>query len=414
MNILFVCEYEWFKSVVFDIHVLAEGLSLRGHNVHVIDYEWDDRSQIRFKTSEVDNAARVYSEARVYLHRPGFIRLRLKRPGFAKCLPLEYFSTVITHHREIARVIREKDIDVIVLYSVLVNGLPAISLARQHNIPVVLRNIDMLHRVSSSSLKCKAIKFFEKRVYPRVDAFLALTPKYREYLISLGADGSRVELLLFPIDPEVFHPGADPGDIRQKWGIDAGDQVITFIGGLYRFGALNDFIRSFHEVIKEAPRARLLIVGDGLARPELEKTVMELGLSGKVIIAGNQPFQDMPKYVNLAALCINAFPTTGFTRDLFSAKIVQYLACGKATVSSALPGISTLIPEKKCGVIYADSIGDMVREVVKLLKSPEQRAKLGEAGLKYVRKAHHQDIIIGQFEEALERAIAGKRRRKKK
>ena len=39
MNILFVHEVDWLKKVVFDIHSLAEALSLRGHRIFAVDYE---------------------------------------------------------------------------------------------------------------------------------------------------------------------------------------------------------------------------------------------------------------------------------------------------------------------------------------------------------------------------------------
>ncbi|MFC1917792.1 glycosyltransferase [Chloroflexota bacterium] len=408
MNILFVCEYEWLQSVVFDIHMMAEGLSLRGHNVYAVDYEWDDNSRIRFGTRQIDKAARIYPEARVMLLRPGFVRIRLKRPFHVNLLPLEYLTTMITHHLELNRILREKNIDVIVLYSVLTNGMSTIRLGKKYRVPVVHRNIDMLHKVVPNPVKRAMTKFFEKRVYPQVDKLLALTPAYRDYVVGLSADEAKTSLLLFPIDQNIFHPGIDSSDLRRKWEISEEDSIITFIGGLYRFGALQELISCFPEVIREIPNAKLVIVGDGPARPDLEQTVAKLGLSSNVIITGPQPFLDMPKYINMADICVNAFPTRGFTRDVFSAKILQYLACGKPTVSSALTGISCVISGEECGVIYADSVDDIVRELVALLKSPEKRAILGQAGLEYINKFHLQDNIVEQMETAIKTTVASK------
>lgn len=401
MNILFVCEYEWFKSVVFDIHILAEGLSRLGHRVYAIDYEWDEGSDIRFRTVEVDNAARVYPDSRVILRRPGFMRIALRRPAFVKLLPLGYPFAVLTHYLEISRIIRKKNIDVIVLYSVLTNGMPTVKLARKFGIPVVHRNIDMLHKLSPNRLTRFATKFFEKRVYPVVDALMALTPKYAEYMENLGAEKSKVRLLLFPIDTELFRPDIDCSGIRRKWGFSEKDRVIVFIGTLYRFSGLGEFIRQFPEVIKQISEVKLLIVGDGPKRPELEQIIAELGLNGQVIVTGYQPFETMPRYINLATLCLNAFPITSTTRDLFSGKIIQYLACGKATVTTALPGITTILPGDSCGVVYADGVADMAEKIVDLLKSRERIEKLGQAGLEYVRREHSYEKIIRQFETNL-------------
>ena len=397
MNILFINEYDWFKGVVFDIHVFAEGLSLLGHRVYAIDSEWGGR--IRLKTHEVKNVARVYPGAAVQLSRPGFINL----PG------LGLLTTSIAHYREIQNIIRAKNIDAIVLYSVLTNGLSAVRLARKFNIPLIFRNIDMLHNLMPTSTVRALMKYLERRVYPQADVLLALTPKYAEYLVKLGADKSRIKLLVYPVDTSQFHPGVDYAGVRQKWGFKESDKVIVFMGTLFQFGGVGDFLRQFPEVVRQVPGAKLLILGDGPLRPKLEKMIIELGLPDHVIITGFQPFSTMPQYINLADVCINAFPISEATKDIFSAKIVQYLACGKATVSTPLPGITTLIPGESQGVIYADSAVAMAKEGVLLLKSPERRQQLGQAGLDYVRREHNREELTRQLETCLEEAIGVKR-----
>ncbi|MFC1862203.1 glycosyltransferase family 4 protein [Chloroflexota bacterium] len=398
MNILFINEYDWFKGVVFDIHVFSEGLSLLGHQVYAIDSEWAS-SRARLKTIEKKDVARVYPGAGICLRRPGFINL----PG------LGLLSTAFTHYREIGKAIKDWNIDVIVLYSVLTNGLQSIHLAKKHKIPVVFRNIDMLHNLMPNVMVRNTMKFLEKRVYSRVDAALALTPKYSEYLINMGANESKTKLLPFPADTELFRPTVDSSEIRQKWGLSEKDQIILFLGTLFKFSGLGDFIRELPEVIRQVPEARLLIVGDGPLRPELERITTELGLEQHIIITGFQPYQTLPQYMSAEAICINPFPINNATRDLFSAKIIQYLACGKATISTSLPGITTLLPGESHGVVYVDSAADMAREVVNLLKSTERRQQLGQAGLDYVRRAHNRDKITGQLETILKEVIQEKR-----
>ncbi len=413
MNILFVCEYDWFKSVVFDIHILAEGLSLLGNRVYVVDYEWDEGSGIRLKNVELGDASRIHPSARVTLERPGFIRIQLKQSKFIRLMGVEFASTLITHFSEIRKIIKEKKIDVIVLYSVLVNGWTSIHFANKFGIPVVFRNIDMLHFLPPNPLKRIVTHLFEKIVYSRVDSLLALTPSYKNYLIKQGAASSKIKLLLFPIDTSCFRTGIDCYEQRNELGFSENDRIIVMMGTLYRFSGLNEFINCFPELLIHVPDAKLLIVGDGPLRPELEATISKLKLTDKVIITGYQPFAKMPQYINMATICINSYSFNSDTNNLFSAKIVQYLACGKATVSTALPGITTLIPNESCGVIYAQNAEEMVKKVEELLKSPEILAKLGQAGIEYVRQHHDSELIVKQLEGDLLQAIKTKSVRKK-
>jgi glycosyltransferase involved in cell wall biosynthesis len=405
VNILFIHEVDWLKKVVFEIHNLAESLSVLGHRVYAIDYEdtWRGGQFAgpgSLKTREISGVSRALPGASVDLIRPGFIKI----PALSR------LSAGFTHYREIQRTIREKSIDVIMLYSVPTNGLQAIHLAKKAGIPVVFRSIDILHRLVHYAALRPPTRFLERKVYTSVDKILAITPNHLRYVVSMGADESRVKLLLLPIDARVFHPSAASSELRQKWSLNEKDPTIVFIGTLFDFSGLDGFIRQFPQVTAVIPEARLLIVGDGPQRPKLEKIITEMGLGGRVIITGFQPYSTMPQYISLATVCINPFLNTYATRDIFPGKIIQYLACGKATVATPLLGITALVQGESQGIIYADSAGDMAREVVDLLKSAERRRRLEQAGLSYVKQSHDQEKIARQLEAELSAAIETKTR----
>ncbi|MFC1918898.1 glycosyltransferase family 4 protein [Chloroflexota bacterium] len=397
MNILFVHEVDWLAKVVIDIHFLAEALSLRGHQVFAIDYPdtWSRKSLFdlgSLRTKMVDGISRAFPGASVCLRRPGFIKI----PGLSR------MSAALTHYLEIKKTIKEKNIDIIVLYSVPTNGLQTIRLARKFNIPVIFRSIDILHILVPYAVLRPVTKFLEKRVYSMVDMVLPDAPQYAKYIAGMGVDRAKVKLLPFPVDTGLFNPSADCSGVRQKWNLNESDQVIVFIGTLFEFSGLDDFIYQFPQVIKEIPEAKLLIVGDGPQRVKLERIINELNLDKKVIITGFEPYQTMPQYINSAKICINTFRISDKTMDIFPAKIMQYIACGKATVATALDGITTVLPGESHGLVYATSAAGMAREVISLLRSPERQQTLGQAGLNHVSQNYSYEKIAHQLETILE------------
>ncbi len=408
MNILFIHEIDWLKKVVFEIHTLSELLSLFGHRVYVIDYEsmWQKDKFLDFghlETRVIDNVNRAYPSAKVSLRRPGFIKI----PGLSR------FSAIFTQYREIRKTLKEKKIDVIVLYSVPTNGWQAIRLARKFNIPVVFRSIDALNQMVTAPLLRPLTRVLEKQVYSKSDYILTLTPKMSRYVTDLGADPAKVELLLIPADTDMFHPAPADAELRQKWGLGKGDKIVLFIGTLFNFSGLDVLIRRFPEVLKEVPEAKLLIVGDGPQRSKLEKIVIEASLQKQVIITGFQPYNTMPQYINMATISINTFLINDTTRDIFPSKIVQYLACGKAVIATRLPGMAAVIEGEVQGVVYCDSVADMPLNIVTLLKSTERRKKLEQAGLAYVRQKHSNERIARLLEKKLKEVIQEKRKRTK-
>ncbi|HJX12043.1 MAG TPA: glycosyltransferase family 4 protein [Dehalococcoidales bacterium] len=394
MNILFVHEIDWLRKVVFEIHTLSELLSRRGHRVYAIDYEsmWARDGAFDFgslKTKVVEKVARSYPDAAVTLIRPGFIKV----PGLSR------LTAACTHRGVIRRTIKEKAIDVIILYSIPTNGLQTIGAARGPGVPVVFRSIDILHELVSNSLLSRLTLWLEKKIYSRVDLVLTISPRLSRYVTEKGAPPERVRLLPLGVDTDLFRPGTEDAGLRRQWGLGEGP-VVEFIGTLFDFSGLDDFIRRFPEVLKRVPEARLLIVGDGPQRPRLEKEIAAAGLGGRVVITGFQPFEAMPRYINLAAVCINTFRLTEATRDIFPTKIVQYLACGRPVVATPLPGMQSIVAGEGQGVVYAGA-EDMEARVADLLESAEKRRELGRAAREYARQTHGYDGIVKELEAVL-------------
>lgn len=400
MNILFIHEVDWLQKVVFDIHFLAEALSLRGHKVYAIDYATGLKGKSIFdlKTSRVEGVSRAFPGSSVALMRPGFIRI----------LGLSRLSVAVTSRSEIERTIREEKIDVIILYAVPTMGWQTVRLARRFNIPVAFRSIDIVHRLAPLLLR-PGTRFLETKIYSTVDLVLPNTPRYLHYVLNMGAPEPKVKLVPFPVDTGLFRPGADPPELRQKWGIREGQSVVLFIGTLFKFCGLDTFLREFPAVAKAVPGVRLLIVGDGPLRPKLERIILEKGLHGNVTITGFQPYETMPQYISMATVCINTFVVSDYTMDMFPAKIMQYVACGKATVATALRGITTILPGQSQGVVYVTSAAGVAREVALLLKSSERRQKLESAGVAYIRENHAYEKVAEKLEAILEQLIKEKR-----
>jgi len=390
MNILFVCEIDWLRKVVLDIHTLAEALSLLGHRVYALDYEsmWERDSSIVSHTTEIDGVSRALAGSSVCLIRPAFLKIPI----------LSRVSASVSHYRIIRDTIKDKSIDVIILYSVPTNGLQTLYWARELGIPVVFRSIDILNQLVKNPVLRAITKSLERRVYSRVDKILTLTPGLSGYVVGLGADHDMIKLLPMPLDISMFYPMETTGISAKK--------VVLFMGTLFDFSGLDTFIPRFKHIIDQVPDARLLVVGGGPQQPKLERIITECGLQDRIVITGFLSYQHMPHFINSADVCINTFITTGATRDIFPGKTVQFLACGKPLVATALPGMKAMIAGEEQGIVYVDSVNEMVDEVVSLLKDTERRHRIGQNGLEYVRRVHDCRKVAGQLEEILERMVA--------
>lgn len=373
---------------MFDIHLLAESLSLLGcYGVYAIDYQGANR----------DGSKREEAVSRVFPNS----RVNLIHPYSIKVSGLSRMSAYLTHYYEIQRVICEHNIDAIILYSVPTNGFQAVHWAKKFNIPIIFRSIDVLNQLVPYPALRAVTKRMERQVYRNVDRILTITPKLSDYVISLGAMQNKVGILPMPVDTTLFCPANPDNELRREWGITESGKVILFMGTLFEFSGLDTFIPKFKYMIAEEPNAKLLIVGDGSQRAKLEGIIRDWGLMGKVIITGFQSYQDIPKYINLADVCINTFVDNAITRDIFPGKIVQFLACGKPLVTRPLAGVKAVISGEEQGVVYADTDYEIIGAIESLLDSSARKYEIGQNGLRYVRENHSCEQVIKQLDKEI-------------
>ena len=114
------------------------------------------------------------------------------------------------------------------------------------------------------------------------------------------------QVLYCGIDLAPFRDSINPVTVRAELGIPADAFVIGHVGRFVEQKNHIFLVEIAAEVAKREPRMRLLLVGDGSLRPDIEQKVAELGLGDRVIFAGVRP--DVPRLM-LGAMDVFLFPS---------------------------------------------------------------------------------------------------------
>ena len=245
-------------------------------------------------------------------------------------------------------------------------------------------------------------------MYKNVDKILTLTPLLSEYIIKMGASEDKVELHPAGVNTHRFNSNCNTAALRKELGISENDRVIMFMGTLFKFSQLDQYIERMPSILEKIPTAKLLIVGGGDLLEKLKMTVVDTGLKDKAILTGFQPYEMMPEYISIADVCINPFQLNEITKDVLPMKVLQYLACGKPVISTLLPGLASVIPGESCGIKYSENIDGMVRETINLLRNEDELHRLGQNGSAYIKKHHDLDRIAKHLEETITTLIKEK------
>jgi glycosyltransferase involved in cell wall biosynthesis len=351
MQILFVHETEYINKVVFEFQIIPEIYASEGHNVYVIDYPvaWGKKNVFdigSLKTQCLTNVRKSGKEKGITLIRPGIVKI----PGISRFFA--YFSYFFI----IGKIIKQYNIERIVLYSVPTNGLQTLYWAKRNKIPIHFRSLDVLYQLVPSKVLSLPTYFMEKFVYKRVSSITAITPKLTKYAIRMGGNPKTTSYLPTGSDIDLFSPQAKDLELVRKFDITKKDQVILFAGTLYNFSGLDVLIRFLINNPPARTDIKFIIAGHGVQSDLLRKMIEENDLSGTVFLTGFINYSELPKYINLADVCINPFAINKITDIIFPSKLYQYMACEKPVIATRLPGLIDIFPDNdgKNNIFYFD------------------------------------------------------------
>jgi len=389
MKILIVHEVNYLKKIIYEFQILPEILSMLGNEVTIIDYDdtWKTSSNGEasgLRTRVHRGVHRAYADASVTVLRPGMIRFPV----------ISRISAAVTSGIEAYRFLRDYSPDAVILYGLPTVGIQSLLAARQFEVPVIFRSIDILNQLVPSKALVPIARMMERYVYNRVDAVMTVTMHLKNHILSYGVPEDRVTVLPSGVDTSMFSPGHRKDALLRNWGIGADDPVILFMGTIYKFCGLDRVIKDFPRLLSRHPRAKLLIVGCGESEEALKASAVQLGVAGSVVFGGLQPYSALPDIIRASDICINPFELNSITRDILPTKLFQYLACGKPVVATSLPGTIPFLSGEQHGMVYC-SLDNFVDGVADLLDAPARRNELGRKGVE-VTKANYEWTRIAE------------------
>jgi glycosyltransferase involved in cell wall biosynthesis len=240
------------------------------------------------------------------------------------------------------------------------------------------------------------------------DKIITVSEQARKRLIDhWRATPEKIEVLPNGVDVELFQPDIDCTSVRRELGQD-GAPVVGFVGGFQIWHGLEHLVESFALVLREIPQTRLLLVGDGPARPLIERKITELGLESAVTVTGLVPQARVPEMLAAADVAVLPYPRLPEELWFSPLKLYEYMAAGKAIVASADGQITQVIEPGQTGLLVEPgNIGQLAQTLVTLLRDSEERARLGRNARQQAVERHSWGQYIEQLEQVYSSTLQG-------
>ena len=180
-----------------------------------------------------------------------------------------------------------------------------------------------------------------------------------------------------------------PGIPTERYAVDrpAGNRPpnVLFVGRFVEKKGLSDLVRAFARVAGEYPKARLVLIGDGPSRPEVERLIRSLALATRVDFPGFLPQEELrARFEQAAVFCHpSVTPASGETEGLpFS--ILEAQAGGLPVVATRHAGLSEGVVHGETGVLVSEGdVGGLARALRTLLGDTERREAMSRAAVEH-------------------------------
>lgn len=239
------------------------------------------------------------------------------------------------------------------------------------------------------------------------DTIVCVSHAVRRFVVEVEGIGEKKTCLIYNGvgEPRLFEEAIDDKVSRRSLELKDKDIVVITVASLSPHKGHQVLLDAARVILKTHENIRFLIVGDGPSRNELERYVQEMGLSFKVVFAGQR--KEIVSLLRLADL----FVLSSTEREGLGIALIEAMAQGLPVVGTRLGGIPEVIDEGVNGLLVEPgSSHELAAALEELIMDKALRKKLGQMGRK-IYEQRFTDTKMNQHIEALYERTVRRRQR---
>jgi glycosyltransferase involved in cell wall biosynthesis len=216
--------------------------------------------------------------------------------------------------------------------------------------------------------------------------FMVISDSTKEDLVRRGLPSDDIHVIHCGIDHQLYH--ADPSVEKEHV------PTIIYLGRLKKYKSIDHLLSAFALTLKDIPKAKLVIVGEGDYKANLIDLAQKLGITDKVEFTGFVDREEKVRRLQRAwvAVCPSLKEGWGLTN-------IEANACGTPVIASNVPGLKDSVVHEKTGILYEyGNIKQLSDNLNKILTDLDYREKLREGGLDWAKRFHWDDAAEKTFQ----------------
>jgi len=247
--------------------------------------------------------------------------------------------------------------------------------------------------VHSSRIRSPEDRAVLASLTPRMDHLVAVSRAMERKIAEERPSAVPVSLIYNGVDLVRYDHQEPCCTLREEYGLPADAQIVGVVARLEPEKGHPTLLEAWPAVLRRVPKARLLVVGEGSRREDLEAQAAALGIAGTVVFTGRR--DDVPAVT--AALDVAVLPSY---REAQGLTILEAMALARPVVASAVGGIPETIEDGRTGLLVpprdAPALADAI---VRLLVDHSYADLLARGGHDLVHERFCVERMVFAIEE---------------
>jgi glycosyltransferase involved in cell wall biosynthesis len=180
-----------------------------------------------------------------------------------------------------------------------------------------------------------------RKTIARVDALLTVSENMRQTAIAnFNATSEKVHTIVNGFNTSVFKVRPKK-EARKVLGLSENTKVLLYVGRLVEAKGLKELVQAIQVLNQKINDLKVVFVGDGVMKQELEDVVVATGNASLVHMTGGLPPEKVAQWI--AACDLLTLPSWS---EGYPNVVVEAIACGRPVVATDVGGTNEIVSEK--------------------------------------------------------------------
>lgn len=259
--------------------------------------------------------------------------------------------------------------------------------------------VTTVHGWTNHTNSVKLYEYLDRFFLRFFDKIIAVSDNIKNNLLNSRICIHKIEKIYNTVNCEIVKSKISLNEVRKRFHLSQGDKLVGTIGRLSKEKGIDYLIKAGSEIIATYPDVKILIIGDGPERQNLEILAKQLRISDNVIFCGFQ--KDVAEFYHLIDIVVLPSITEGLPMVLLEA-----LTYSKPIVATRVGGIPEVITDGKTGILVEPQNPSRLAEgIIRILKNPEEAHRMASEGRKLVEERFNSRDLGKKIEKIYQEVL---------